>query len=262
VLGTKESVGALTREQMHAYFTRRYAANNIVVSIAGNFDWNAFVKLITEACSGWNTDKVGRDNRTEWPGAGGKYVLTREKVQQEYVMLMCGGPPAHSKMRYAADTLALAVGDDSGSRLYWALVDPGHADSADCSYVENDGSGAVYVSLSCEPENTEANTAKVAEVLAGVQKGGISDAELQQAKSKILSRVVRGSERPMGRMQAIAAAWTYTGEYRDVDTELANFDAVTQADIRAYLDAYPIDRCTVVTFGPLKEMGGLQGQPV
>jgi len=27
-------------------------------------------------------------------------------------MFMSGGPPAHSKMRYAADTLALAVGDD------------------------------------------------------------------------------------------------------------------------------------------------------
>jgi predicted Zn-dependent peptidase len=262
VLGTKESVGALTRDQMHAYFTRRYAANNIVVSAAGNFDWTQFVRLVSGACSGWNTDKVGRENRTEWAGGAGQYVLTREKVQQEYVMFMCGGPPAHSKMRYAADTLALAVGDDSGSRLYWALVDPGHADSADCSYVENDGSGAVYSSLSCEPENTEPNIARVVEVLSGVQSGGITEAELHQAKSKILSRVVRGSERPMGRMQAIAAAWTYTGEYRDVDTELANFEAVSLRDIRAYLDAYPIDRSTVVAFGPLKEMSGVEGKVV
>jgi len=262
VLGTKQSVTALTRDQMADYFRRRYAANNIVVSAAGNYDWNEFVKLITEACSAWNTDTVGRDNRTEWGGNGGKHLLVREKVQQEYVMFMGGGPPANSKMRYAADTLALAVGDDSGSRLYWSLVDPGHADSADCSYVENDGTGAVYVSLTCEPENTEANNARVFEVLTDVQKGGITDAELQQAKSKILSRVVRGSERPMGRMQAIAAAWSYTGEYRDVDTELTNFDAVSLADVRAYLDAYPIDACTVIAFGPLKELNGLAGQVV
>src|SRR5262249_24161210 len=71
VLGTKQSVGALTRDQMHAYFTRRYAANNIVISEAGNFDWSAFVNLITEACSNWNTDTVGRDNRTEWSGSSG-----------------------------------------------------------------------------------------------------------------------------------------------------------------------------------------------
>jgi predicted Zn-dependent peptidase len=262
VLGTKESVSALTRDQMHTYFSRRYAANNIVVSAAGNFEWPAFVELITAACSGWNTDSVARCHRTEWRGAGGAYVLTREKVEQEYVMFMGGGPPAESKMRYAADTLALAVGDDSGSRLYWALVDPGHADSADCTYVENDGTGAVYVSLSCEPENTAGNIDTATEVLKEVQKGGITEAELHQAKSKILSRVVRGSERPMGRMQAIAAAWSYTGEYRDVDAELANFDAVSLADIRAYLEAYPIDRATVVAFGPLKEMNGIAGKTV
>jgi predicted Zn-dependent peptidase len=262
VLGTKESVGALTRDQMHAYFTRRYAANNIVLSAAGNFSFDALVKLASDACSGWNTDTVGRDHRTEWKGAGGLHVLTREKVQQQYVMMMGAGPQAKSRLRYAADTLALAVGDDSGSRLYWALVDPGHADSADCSYVENDGSGAVYVSLSCEPENTADNLARAVEVLKAVQKDGITDAELQQAKSKILSRVVRGSERPMGRMQAIAAAWTYTGEYRDVDTELANFEAVTMKDVRAYLDEYPIDRSTTVVFGPLKELNGVAGQVV
>lgn len=262
VLGTKESVGALTPEQMRTYFTRRYAANNIVVSVAGNFDWPRVVDLIAAKCGHWNTDTVGRADRTEWRGTPGLHVLTRDKVQQEYVMMMCGGPPAHSRMRYAADALALAVGDDGGSRLYWALVDPGHADSADCSFVENDGSGAVYVSISGEPEATAANVARAQEVLSGVQAGGITDEELQQAKSKILSRVVRGSERPMGRMQAIAAAWSYTGEYRDVDTELANFESVSPADVRAYLDAYPIDRQTVVAFGKLKELRGVAGTPV
>src|SRR5262245_33365739 len=74
VLGTHESVSALTRDQMHAYFTRRYAANNVVVSIAGNFDWNQAVQLITEKCSGWNTDRVGRDHLTEWFGTPGFHV--------------------------------------------------------------------------------------------------------------------------------------------------------------------------------------------
>jgi predicted Zn-dependent peptidase len=104
--------------------------------------------------------------------------------------------------------------------------------------------------------------ATLTDVLKAVQRDGITDQELNQAKSKILSRVVRGSERPMGRMQAIAAAWTYTGEYRDVDTELANFEAVTQADIRAYLDRYPIDRSTVIAFGPLNKVNGVEGKAV
>jgi predicted Zn-dependent peptidase len=262
VLGTLESVGALTRDQMHAYFSRRYAANNIVVSAAGNFDWNRFVRLVTEACGGWNTDVVGRDHRTEWVGAPGLHVLTREKVQQEYALFVGSGPPADSRMRYAADTVALAVGDYTGSRLYWELVDPGHAESADFGYSENDGSGTIYASLTCEPEKTAENLARVEKILKEVQRDGITDQELQQSKNKILSRVVRRSERPMGRMMALASMWTYTGGYRDVDTELALFEAVTQADTRKYLDAYPIDRNTVVVFGPLKTLNGVEGKAV
>lgn len=262
VLGSKESVGALTRDQMHAYFTRRYAPTNIVVSAAGNFDWAEFVRLITAACSGWERGEAGRPNRTEWAGVGGLHVLTREQVQQEHVMLMAGGPPADSNLRYAADTLALAVGDDSGSRLYWALVDRGLAESADCTYYEHDGDGCAYASYSCEPDQAGENLVIVRKVLAEVQKGGITEDELRQAKSKIASRVVRGSERPMGRMQAIASSWSYTGEYRDVDAELANFDAVSLADVRAYLDRYPIDRSTVIAFGPLTKLDGVEGKPV
>lgn len=262
VLGSKESITALSRDQMHAYFNRRYVAPNVTVSAAGNFEWERFVSLVSEACARWEAGEAPRASRTEWGGVGGLHVLTREKVQQQHVMLMAGGPPSDSRLRYAADTLALAVGDDSGSRLYWALVDPGLAESADCSYYENDGNGCVYTSFSCEPEQAEENLEVVRNVLADVQRESITEDELRLAKSKIASRVVRGSERPMGRMQAIAAAWVYTGEYRDVDTELANFDAVSLADIRTYLDRYPIDRSTVIAFGPAKAMAGVEGKPV
>lgn len=262
VLGTAASVGALTRDQMYNYFSRRYGAANIVVSAAGNFDWDAFSKLIADTTKSWEPGETGRGSRRECAGKGGLHVLTREKVQQEYVMGIASGPPADSALRYAADTLALAVGDSYGSRLYWALVDPGLADSADLGYYEYDANGAVTASFTAEPEQTAENLEIVQKILADVQKNSITPEELSQAKSKIASRVVRGSERPMGRMQAIAAAWSFTGEYRDVDTELARYDAVTLDDVRSYLDRYPIDRITTIAFGPLAELNGAKGKIV
>ena len=97
VLGTSQSVGDLSRDQMQRYFDRRYAANNIVLAVAGNFDWKRLVNLAGEACASWNTADVGRENRTEWTGTPALHVLTREKVQQEYVLILTGGPPADSQ---------------------------------------------------------------------------------------------------------------------------------------------------------------------
>jgi len=83
---------------------------------------------------------------------------------------------------------------------------------------------------------------------------GISEAELVQAKNKILSRVVRASERPMGRMQAIGMSWTYLGKYRSMDEELKSFEAVTRKKIQQVLERYPLDQLTTLALGPIAKL--------
>jgi predicted Zn-dependent peptidase len=253
ILGTPDSIRALTRDQIHAYFERRYVAPNITVVAAGQLDWPRLTALVEEHCGHWNMGPVGRQEVRETPGSGVFQVVTKPKVAQEHVFLISSGPPADSPLRHAADTLAMAIGDDSGSRLYWALVDPGLADSADTSFHEYEGAGSFYTSFSCEPEQVEENLAIIREVLAEVQHEGITEAELQQAKNKIGSRVVRGNERPMQRMQALGNAWTYLHQYRTVDDEMHAFDAVTLGTIREVLDRYPLDRITTLALGPLEK---------
>src|SRR5438105_300737 len=94
ILGTPESIRALTREQMHAYFQRRYVAPNITVVVAGHFDWPGLVELVERQCGGWNRGPVGRQGVRETRGSGAFRVLTKEKVTQEHVFLISPGPPA------------------------------------------------------------------------------------------------------------------------------------------------------------------------
>jgi predicted Zn-dependent peptidase len=251
ILGSVESIRALKPEQMRGYFEHRYVAPNITVVAAGNFAWDSLVSLVDKHCGGWNGGQAGRQGVRPTRGSGAFEVIKRPKVAQEHVLVIGPGPAADDPLRHTADTLALALGDDSGSRLYWALVDPGLAESADASFHDYEGTGSFYTSFSCDPEQTEENLAIVTDVLAGVQEEGINDEELNQAKSKILSRVVRSSERPMGRMQAIGMSWTYLGKYRSVDEELAAFDAVTLEKVRELLDRYPLTQTTTFALGPL-----------
>jgi len=254
ILGTAASVGALTRDQMEAYFRRRYVASNLLVSIAGNFDWQRFVGMVEEKCGGWESGPIGREHVIETPGSGRFELVPRAKVVQEHAFLIGAGPPPRSQLRYAAEVLAMAIGDDSGSRLYWELVDPGLADSADTGFHEYEGAGAYYTSFSSEPENADEVMGIVHRVLDEVQAKGITAEELQQAKSKVSSRVVRGNERPKGRMQFVGMTWTYLNEYRTVDDELKAFDAVSLKDVREVLDLYPINRVTTLALGPLEKL--------
>ncbi|HEY7331286.1 MAG TPA: pitrilysin family protein [Gemmataceae bacterium] len=256
ILGTPQSITALKRNQMNEYFQRRYVAPNIIVAAAGNFEWPRFVELIEKHCGQWQKGATGREGVNETRGSGHFEVMTREKVAQEHVFLISPGPAANSPLRYAADLLGMAVGDDSGSRLYWELIDPGLADSADCSFHEYEGAGAFYTSFSCQPEQAEEDLELVLDVLRDVQENGIREEELNQARNKVLSRVVRGSERPKGRMMALGMNWIYQHGYRTVDDELRAFESVTLSDIRQVLDRYPLDHMTTLALGPLPKLNG------
>lgn len=259
ILGTPASITALTRAQMHTYFQRRYVAPNIIVAAAGNFDWPRFVDLVEKQCGHWEKGAIGRGGVSETRGTGRFEVMTKDKVTQEHVFLISPGPPADSPLRYAADLLGMAVGDDSGSRLYWALIDPGLADSADCSFHEYEGAGAFYTSFSCQPEQSEEDLELVMDVLRDVQANGIREEELNQARSKVLSRVVRGSERPKGRLMAVGMNWIYQHGYRSVDDELRGFESVTLSTIREVLQRYPLDRVTTMALGPLRQLHSPNG---
>jgi predicted Zn-dependent peptidase len=255
VLGSVASIAGLTRDQMQAYYDRRYVAPNITLAVAGNFAWPDVVALAERHCSSWPRGDAPRVDIRPAPFTQSEQTFPRAKVAQEHIFVISPGPGAADPLRYAADTLGMIIGDDSGSRYHWALVDPGLVESADMSFHEYDGAGAYYTSFSCEPESTAENLAIVRGILDEVQANGVTPAELSQAKNKILSRVVRGSERPMGRMQALGRDWLYLGGYRTVDEELQAFEAVTLADIRTVLDRYPFNKLSVLALGPLDKLG-------
>src|SRR5476651_1846475 len=62
ILGTADSITALTRDQMQSYFDRRYVAPNITVAVAGNFAWDDAVKLIEKQCGAWPASTAPRGN--------------------------------------------------------------------------------------------------------------------------------------------------------------------------------------------------------
>jgi predicted Zn-dependent peptidase len=261
ILGTPASITALTRDQMYEYFSRRYVPTNITLAAAGNLDWERFVPMVAERCGAWSSGRSGRQGVRPAPASNGFEVIHKAGVTQEHVYLLSPGPAADSPLRHTADVLSMVIGDDSGSRLYWALVDPGLADSADMSFHEYEGTGVFYTSFSSEPEQTAENLEIIRGVLRQVQQEGVTGEELNQAKNKVLSRVVRASERPGGRMQALGMAWTYLGTYRSVDDELRAFEAVSLKGVREVLDRFPLVQPATLALGPLETLPRPNGHP-
>lgn len=254
IIGTVDSITDLSVEAMRTYFAEKYSPGNIVLAFAGKSDWNQLVALAEEHCGAW-TGIPGTERTTLPPRGTGEFAaLLRAEDLQQTVIGVADAPPLESDDRYAAQLLATIVGDHTGSRLYWSLVDPGHAEGADLSYQDYNQAGAFFAFLSCEPDETQENLDRIRAIFAAVDADGVTDEELTQAKNKVLARSVLRSERPMGRLGSLGFNWSYRRQYISVADELDLFGRVTVADIARVLKQYPLSKLTVVTVGPTTDL--------
>jgi predicted Zn-dependent peptidase len=252
VLGTSQSVGDLTPEQMRNYFTSRYSADNVFVAAAGKVDFEALVEQVAARCSDWKF----HDAKRFIPSATSKTqfeLVHRPSATQQYVLQLADAPASEDADRYAAKLLATIVGDDSGSRMYWELVDPGLAETATLGHYEYLGVGMFYTSLCCEPDLLDENLARLETIYHTVESEGVTREELQQAKNKVKARVVLGSERPQNRLFNVGGNWLQRREYRTVADDLKSLDDVSLDDLYAILRKFPLTRYTTITVGPRKD---------
>ncbi|MCC7087397.1 MAG: insulinase family protein [Pirellulales bacterium] len=253
VLGTADSVGQLRVDQMREYFARRYSPKNVVLAAAGKIDFDELCRTADQVCGRWEAIDSAREVLPAAPNIG-FHLVHKESSVQEYGMLMSLGPAAVDADRYAAKLLATVLGDDSGSRLYWELVDPGHAEHCSLHHHDYIGAGMFLTYMSSDPEFAADNLHRIAKVYKDVESFGITQAELDQAKSKINSRVVLSSERPRGRLFTVGGNWIQRREYRSVRNDLDAVEAVSLAEIATVLKKYPLTQATTCVVGPLSEL--------
>ena len=253
VLGTPQSIRALKREQMLAYFERRYSPTNVTVVGVGNIDFGAFVAKVEAMCGHWTPYDAPRDTAPA-PASAGRTVITDPKINRQHIALMSPAPTCQDDDRYAAQLAAAIVGDATGSRLYYALVEPALADEAHMSYDPLDHAGAFLTFISTEPERAGEVLDIVNDVCAKFRDEGPTDAELLAAKNKTATAVTMKGELPMGRLTSVGFEWVYRNEYVPLASDIAAMFAVTVDDIRRVVADYDMTAATVLALGPLETL--------
>lgn len=249
VLGSNESITALTAGQMRDYFTRRYAANNLVVACCGNLNFDQTCTQLENKCGSWASSETDRQLRYY---AGTKEFRRQVKsgLMREHICLMSASVSMQDPRRYAASLLSLIVGDDSGSRFFWSLVDPAIADTAVMQCESMDGVGAYYTYLRCSPKDADRVMKIVQSIFQDLLDKGVTQQELTAAKNKVLSAITIKSEQPMGRLVNLGFNWIYLKEYRSVSDDVQSVKTVTADQINALIKELPIAEFTRFSIGP------------
>lgn len=243
VLGTERTVSDLTREQMVAYFNRRYAADNTVLSLAGAVDFDACVEAARALCGRWPRSGAERDESAP-PTGREVFTLRSDRVNRAYLIGVSEAPGVGDDDRYAAAVLGQLLGGSDNSRLHWALIETGIAEEAQAAYDAHAGTGDLFVYASGDPGRIDQIREVIDAEIAGLIER-VSDDDLERLRAKMATAATLGGERPNDRMQRLGRLWTSLGRYSSLEDELARISAVQRADLARVAERYPMGERTV-----------------
>ena len=254
VLGTRESIRGMRIEQMRDYWRRRYAANNLILSVAGNFEWEHIVQLAEEHCDNWRVGDAGRTVEYYEPAHSINNVMVDPKLKQQIMILAMPAVDVRDPDYYAALLGGSILGDTDGSRLYWNVYQKGLAESASASVWAMEGTGILMMEANSTPEEAPAVLKLLRVELNSLLEDGIYEDELRRAKDKWISNIVLSSESTFARMSALASDWVTEGRLISVDEEIERVEKITSADVIRALKRFPVREKQVLTaLGPLSE---------
>lgn len=263
VIGTEESIEAMTRRQIHSFHTRRYQPRRMVVAVAGNIDHDVVVELTRLAFA----DVIAKAEASAMasglepePCRGGQ---ARFKGRPQAIVQSHDGEQVHLSLgvrtlgrhdqagRWPLAVLNHVVGGGLSSRLFQEVRElRGLAYSVYSSVDTFADAGAFSVYAGCQPENVGEVAVQIRRVLEDVRENGISEQECARSRGALRGGLVLGLEDSNSRMNRIGASELNLGRHNPVSDTLARIAAVTPEDVSAMAARLLAKPLGAVVLGP------------
>jgi Predicted Zn-dependent peptidases len=258
ILGTEESIHALSRRQVHGYYRRRYTPDAMVVSVAGNVVHGDVVRLVRRAFGDRLDGAQPREPRPSGQGVSQRpacaATVRSDDTEQANLVLGCHGVSRHDPRRFAVGVLSSALGGGMSSRLFQQIREERGLAYSIYSFTSGYAdAGVLGVYAGCQPGKADEVLALIVAELDAAAGGELSVAELERGKGQMRGATVLGLEDVGSRMTRIGKSEIAYGDVIGVDEVLARIDAVTPEDV-AQVAAELLDRprCLAVV-GPFGE---------
>ncbi|WP_399930419.1 M16 family metallopeptidase [Streptomyces kanamyceticus] len=260
VLGTEETINALTADRIRRFYKKHYDPTRLVVAAAGNVDHNKVVRQVRAAF-----EKAGALTRTDAtpmpPRQGsralrtaGRVEVINRKTEQAHVILGMPGLARTDERRWALGVLNTALGGGMSSRLFQEVREKRGLAYSVYSYTSGFADTGLFgVYAGCRPSQVHDVLKICRDELDQVAEHGLSDDEIGRAIGQLAGSTVLGLEDTGALMNRIGKSELCWGEHMSVDEMLAKISAVTPDEVREVARDVLGHRPSLSAIGPLKD---------
>ncbi|WP_037572274.1 M16 family metallopeptidase [Phaeacidiphilus oryzae] len=262
VLGTTDTINALTRDQVADFYHRRYTPEHLVVAAAGNVDHDEVVRRVERDFRLAGTLSRTPGARPSVPRGGAHQLRAADRceivdrpTEQTHLVLGMPGVSRHDDRRWALGVLNSALGGGMSSRLFQEVREKRGLAYSVYSYTSSYAdSGLFGIYAGCQPGRAEEVLKICRDELERVVSDGIDEEELARAVGQIRGSTVLGMEDTGSLMSRVGKAELCHGSHLSVNELLDRISAVTADEVRSVAkDVLGAHRPSLSVIGPVDD---------
>ena len=233
ILGTEESVGGLTDDDLKNFMRQHYLPHKMVLTATGRVEHEKIMQL-GERFLGKLRQPVGNQYLRQpfLPDDYTPFSLTLKKRVCQAQILLGTAIPRHDPLFYSLMVLNSMLGNGMSSLLNLELREKrGLAYNVYSSVTFCDDVTALNIYAGTDSNKTKVTLELIREILQGEAFKDPDPEEVRAAKTKLLGAHIMGMEKMTRRMSQTASDISYFGRYIEPEEKTAALEAVTAEDI-------------------------------
>jgi predicted Zn-dependent peptidase len=229
VLGSRDSINAMTSEAIHGYWSRRYTPYSVVISVAGNLPEN-LTEVIAAHFGSWRGEPVERIQIA--PKHVSRIEVTRRDTEQAHLIIGSPSITRDDDRRFALSLTDHVVGGGMSSRLFYEIRETrGLAYAVHTFRLPFSDAGASGTYVGTTPRQADEVLKIVRDQLALVTRTGVTSDELERAKGHVKGSLAISLEDPSSRMTLLGRNEITGQEHLSVDQIVDAISAVTHDEV-------------------------------
>lgn len=239
ILGTPESLNAISRKKLFDFYKKRYGSTDIIVSVAGAVDHDEVVRLVEKALGKTKAHSEKDCTRQSKPKAVKFQEFKYKPSEQVHLLLGQKSSSYKDKFRFESYIANAVLGGGMTSRLYQKIREKKGMAYSVYSYLHafTDG-GLMMVYSGTSKENAKKCLKLMRKEFENLMNKGVTKKELDFFRRQVIGTILLGADDIENRMNSLGVNEMIFGKYRPVETVLEEIQAVTTDSMGRYFDKY------------------------
>jgi len=252
IIGTRDVLEKINRDSIIDYMNSNYAANNTVITVAGNIDEQIFDKIanLFNRLEG-NQETLNIQSVTIHP----EKIVVNKKTEQAHICLANKGYEIGNENTHALAIINNILGGSMSSRLFQEIREERGLAYSIYSYHSAYIDNGMYVSyIGTSPKHVEQALQVIDNVYKQVYNTGITKEELHKAKEQLKGMLMLSLESTTSRMNRLGKNELLLNRQIDLDETIDKVNAVTLEQANMVCKEVFAEKSAIAAIGPFDDI--------